>query len=140
LTEQQKEYYKGKFQSRTLSTMNRFLCEEIRLFYARYNAHHNRRRNRNRVKSLSIGGDKKDGECKSAITTASDDEKQKEEEEKEKGDDDDGEKDTEIRCGYCKETDHLVDKCDKLKEMICYRCFEPGHKARNCTSPSVYTA
>ncbi len=35
-------------------------------------------------------------------------------------------------CTYCKELGHLTTDCVLPKAMLCYRCFQVGHKARNC--------
>lgn len=42
-------------------------------------------------------------------------------------------------CGYCKTMGHHTTDCCLAKSMLCYNCFEVGHKAKFCTAQTLRT-
>lgn len=35
-------------------------------------------------------------------------------------------------CKYCKSHDHVRNDCLKIKELLCFKCFQSGHTKRDC--------
>lgn len=43
-------------------------------------------------------------------------------------------------CRYCKEPGHYKADCPKIKELMCYRCFDQGHTQKTCTNESLFAS
>lgn len=42
-----------------------------------------------------------------------------------------------VYCRYCKTKGHVTSNCPTLKNMVCFKCFKPGHKAKACKTSVV---